>query len=132
MQTDLNDPVELASAPPQNATPEQIAALAAAYDLKPLTVPAPPAEAAKAVAEAARRLGWTITHEDAERIEATRTTVWYGFKSDLAVRVRAEGAGSRIDARAARREAIPDMGANAQALTALLNEVAFVFRGQSE
>lgn len=129
VQTDLNDPVELASAPPQTASPEQVTALAAAYDLKPLTVPAPPAQAAKAVAEAARRLGWSVTREDAERIEATRTTAWYGFKSDLAVRIRAEGTGSRIDARAARHEPIPDMGANAQALTALLNEVAFVFRG---
>ena len=49
----------------------------------------------------------------AGRIEATATTRWFGFKDDVVVRIRPEGAGSRVDVRSMSRVGVSDLGANA-------------------
>jgi fatty-acyl-CoA synthase len=106
-------------------------AQAEAFDLKPLLVSAPPAEATVAAAEAARRMGWTVLLDDPPngQVEAVTHSYWYGLAADIAVRVTAQGEGARIDVRSVGRTAAPDMGANAQRIKVLLDDVAFALRG---
>jgi uncharacterized protein (DUF1499 family) len=85
-------------------------------DIKSLIVKAPPAETVQRAIDAARSLGWEIAATDAPngRIEATATTAWFGFKDDVVIRVRPEGAGSRVDVRSVSRVGESDLGANAK------------------
>ena len=54
------------------------------------------------------------------RIEATDTTRWFGFKDDVVVRVKPEGAGSRVDVRSLSRVGRSDVGKNASRIRAYL------------
>jgi uncharacterized protein (DUF1499 family) len=84
-------------------------------DIQPLVMTISAAEAFARADKAARELGWEI-HEAAPaegRLEATDTTFFYGFKDDVVVRIRSEGAGSRIDVRSKSRVGLGDVGANA-------------------
>ena len=98
----------------------------AAYpDIQPIVVALPPQEAyAKAVA-AAEAMGWEVVGRDAKAgtIEAVDTTKWFGFKDDIAIRVRAEGAGSRIDIRSKSRVGRGDLGTNARRIRAYAERV---------
>jgi uncharacterized protein (DUF1499 family) len=85
-------------------------------DIAPVVLAQAPAAAfAKALA-AARAEGWTIIASDpgAGRIEATATTPWFGFRDDVAVRIRPDGRGSRVDVRSVSRIGKGDLGANAK------------------
>lgn len=90
--------------------------------VRPLTTIAKPAVAFAAVLEEARAQGWAIVTEDtgARTLNATATTFWFGFKDDVAVRVRAEGTGSVIDVRSTSRVGLGDLGANAARIEAYL------------
>lgn len=83
--------------------------------LAPLELAAPPAQAFARAQAAARALGWEVVAADerAGRLEAVATTRWFGFKDDIAVRVVASGAGSRVDVRSKSRVGRSDLGANA-------------------
>jgi uncharacterized protein (DUF1499 family) len=61
-------------------------------------------------------MGWEIVAADpaAGRIEATATTLWFGFKDDIVVRVSAAEQGSRIDVRSVSRVGRSDVGTNAK------------------
>lgn len=85
-------------------------------DIKPLVVKAAPAEAMQRAIDAARSLGWQVAASDmaAGRLEATDTTFFFGFKDDIVVRIRPEGAGSRVDVRSVSRVGLSDLGANAE------------------
>ena len=88
----------------------------AAYpDIKPLAFSASPAETFKAALGAAQSMGWVIADQVPAqgRIEATASTLWFGFKDDVVIRVRAEGAGTRVDIRSESRVGGSDVGANA-------------------
>ncbi|GAB4576111.1 MAG: hypothetical protein Tsb008_18900 [Rhodothalassiaceae bacterium] len=90
-------------------------------DIVPIETGRDKAAAFEAALAAARRMGWEIVDADAERgtIEATATTFWYGFKDDVAIRVREEpSGGSRIDIRSVSRVGISDLGANAARIRA--------------
>ena len=50
---------------------------------------------------------------DQGRIEATDTTLWFGFKDDIVVRVTAQDSASRIDVRSVSRVGKSDVGTNA-------------------
>jgi uncharacterized protein (DUF1499 family) len=91
-------------------------------DLVPLRVAAPPERAFAAVEAAARALGWEIVAAvpSEGRLEATATTAWFGFKDDVVVRIRAEGAGSRVDVRSLSRIGVGDLGTNAVRVRAFL------------
>lgn len=107
--------------------PEVAAAQARAYaDIKPLVVAKPPREALQAAIDAARSLGWEVAGSDAAagRLEATDTTRWFGFRDDVVVRVRPEGAGSRIDVRSVSRVGRSDIGANAARIREFLARLA--------
>ena len=47
-------------------------------------------------------------------------STWFGFKDDIVVRVRPEGAGSRVDVRSMSRVGLSDLGANAARVRAFL------------
>jgi uncharacterized protein (DUF1499 family) len=72
--------------------------------------------------KAARAMGWEIVAvvPGEGRIEATDTTVYFGFKDDIAIRVRSElnGRGSVIDVRSSSRIGSNDVGANARRIRA--------------
>ena len=91
--------------------------------VQPIVSELAPAEAyAKALA-LVKDFGWEIAAESEADglIEATDTTLMYGFKDDVAVRVRAEGAGSRIDLRSVSRVGQSDLGANAARIKAFID-----------
>jgi uncharacterized protein (DUF1499 family) len=69
--------------------------------------------------------GWQIVAAEPSqgRIEATATTLLFGFKDDIVVRVWPEGGGSRIDLRSASRIGEGDLGANAARIRALLEKL---------
>ena len=56
-------------------------------------------------------------------LEATASTQWFGFKDDVAIRIRAEGEGSRIDIRSVSRVGLSDLGANAKRIVAITSQL---------
>jgi uncharacterized protein (DUF1499 family) len=91
-------------------------------DIQPLRLRLAPAAALQAAQRAAQGLGWQIdAYMPADgRLEATDTSVFFGFKDDVVVRVRASDAGSRIDVRSKSRVGLSDVGANARRVRAFL------------
>lgn len=80
--------------------------------------------AAQAIAEAQ---GWEVVaaKPDEGRLEATATTLWFGFKDDIVVRAVAGSAGQTlVDARSASRVGFLDGGANAKRVEILVNGLA--------
>jgi uncharacterized protein (DUF1499 family) len=94
----------------------------AAYpDLGPLETPLAPQEAFRHALQAAERMpNWTLLAQDgaAGRIEATQKSRWFGFSDDIAIRVAANGSGSRIDMRSSSRQGRSDFGVNAARIRA--------------
>lgn len=91
-------------------------------DLGPARFAAPPATVIARATEVARGLGWEIVAADpAEgRLEATDRTRWFGFRDDVVVRVRPDGAGSRVDVRSVSRVGRSDLGTNARRIRAFV------------
>jgi uncharacterized protein (DUF1499 family) len=96
-------------------------------DIKPLIVKTNPAETLQKAIDAARAMDWEIVNTDtaAGRIEATDTTLWFGFKDDIVIRVlpHPEG-GSRVDVRSVSRVGGSDVGANAKRVRKFLARLA--------
>ncbi len=95
-------------------------------DIAPVILALPADQAfarAKAVAE--KMPGWNVTHADAEsgRIEATSTSKLFHFVDDIVIRVRPDGAGSRVDLRSRSRVGQSDLGANAARIRAFSAEL---------
>ena len=65
--------------------------------------------------DAARRMGWDVVAAvPAEgRIEASDTTLWFGFTDDIVIRITPSGSGSRLDIRSVSRVGVSDVGTNA-------------------
>jgi uncharacterized protein (DUF1499 family) len=89
----------------------------AAYpDIVPVILPLSPAKAFDLALATARGMPrWNITATDPAtgRIEASEASFWFGFVDDIAIRVAADGAGSRIDIRSLSRQGKGDLGVNA-------------------
>jgi uncharacterized protein (DUF1499 family) len=94
-------------------------------DIGPLIVAPAPQRAYAAALAAALEMDWRIVAADEAdgRIEATDRTWWFGFTDDIVVRIRPEGAGSRVDVRSASRVGVGDFGTNAERVRAYLAEV---------
>jgi uncharacterized protein (DUF1499 family) len=87
----------------------------AAYpDIAPVLLNLPPPLAMAKVRDVARDMGWQVVASNADRLEATVTTPWFGFKDDVAIRVTAQDGGSRIDIRSVSRIGQSDLGTNAR------------------
>ncbi len=87
-----------------------------------------------AVFEASLRIvdqsGWTLvtSQQDDGVIEATNISPWWGFKDDVAIRIRAtDTGGSAIDMRSISRVGGSDLGANERRVTQFLYDL----KGQS-
>ncbi len=95
-------------------------------DIVPLALGLAPADAFARCLDAARFLGWEIDAAVPEegRIEATDTTLFFGFKDDIVVRITQTAAGSRVDVRSASRVGRSDLGTNAKRVRAFLRAVA--------
>jgi uncharacterized protein (DUF1499 family) len=94
-------------------------------DIASAKVPFAPAQAFERSLDIAKALGWEIVAAvPAEgRIEATDTTLFMGFKDDIVIRVRPDGAGSRVDVRSVSRVGRGDFGANAKRIHAFLKRL---------
>lgn len=92
-------------------------------DIAPLMLPAPPAQVVSLAQATVQDMGWKIVAADAttHRIEATDTTLWFGFKDDIVIRITAQDNGSRIDVRSLSRVGRSDLGANARRINAFLH-----------
>jgi uncharacterized protein (DUF1499 family) len=120
VSTDLDDRPAFATDPP--IEDRELAATLAegqrqAYpDLAPLELPGP-AEAAyaRALRVASAMPGWQVVRSDPRRleIESRATTRVFGFVDEVAIRVRSEGAGARVDVRSRSPRGRTDFGANA-------------------
>lgn len=101
-------------------------AQAKAYpDVVSITSTEAPEAALKKSVAIAKSLGWKIQSQSDESglIEATDTTFWFGFKDDIAIRIRAdEGTGSLIDIRSVSRIGRSDIGANADRIREFSNQ----------
>ncbi|RIJ28542.1 DUF1499 domain-containing protein [Henriciella mobilis] len=104
-----------------------------AYDrpIEPLYFDQSPGEVASYALSIAEDRGWDIftrpeAGEDVEQtmIEATATTGWFGFKDDIAVRIRAVEGATRVDMRSISRVGLSDLGANARRVSAFMDELA--------
>jgi uncharacterized protein (DUF1499 family) len=99
----------------------------AAYPaIQPVSAPLAPDRTFALALATAEDQGWEIVAAvPAEgRIEATDTTLWWGFKDDIVIRVRPEGSGSRLDIRSESRVGISDLGTNAARVEAFLEDLA--------
>jgi uncharacterized protein (DUF1499 family) len=119
--TDPADPPAFASPGRPYPGEEFAAAQRVAYpDLAPIRLASPPDAAFAASLAAAQGLGWEIVREDsvAGVIEATDTTRVFRFVDDVAIRVRPDGPGSKVDVRSKSRYGRGDLGANAARIRA--------------
>jgi uncharacterized protein (DUF1499 family) len=95
-------------------------------DIAPAMLDVPPAQAFARAEHAARALGWEIVAVAPGdlRIEATDTTLFFGFKDDIVVRVTPSGNGSRVDVRSLSRVGKSDFGVNAKRIRKFLQQLA--------
>jgi len=84
-------------------------------DVEPILSPKSPAEAFEHALSLANSLGWEVINQDQEQglIEVVDTTLIFGFKDDLVIRIKATEEGSRIDLRSVSRIGMSDLGKNA-------------------
>jgi uncharacterized protein (DUF1499 family) len=84
-------------------------------DIQTMISPLPPAQLFVKAEGVAREMGWEIAAADAKegRIEATQTTLLYGFKDDVVIRIAPDQSGSKIDMRSMSRVGLSDVGVNA-------------------
>ncbi len=99
----------------------------AAYPhLKPARFAAAPDQVFRHVLDTAHAMGWNIAAAVLKegRIEATDTTLWFGFRDDIVVRIRPEEGGTRLDIRSKSRVGRSDIGKNAGRIEAFLKRMA--------
>ena len=108
--------------------PEIAAQQHAAYpDIRPLVSDIPPAQAYERARSVARRMCWKVVEENPSegRIEAIATTLWFGFKDDVVIRIApSAGNGSRIDIRSVSRVGLSDVGTNTRRIRTFLKKFA--------
>jgi len=94
-------------------------------NLRPVTLEVGMAEAFAQAVLTAEDMGWEIVHSDAARgqIEAVVTTLLFGFKDDVAIRMTAVDGGTQIDLRSVSRVGQSDLGANAARIQAFLDAI---------
>jgi uncharacterized protein (DUF1499 family) len=98
-------------------------------DLAPLAMALPPRDAFARALAAAESMGWEVVGRDAEKgtIEAVDTSKWFGFKDDIAIRIRpapeASPSRSIVDVRSKSRVGRGDQGTNARRIRAYLERL---------
>ena len=115
-----------AANPPDYGGEEVAAQQHAAYPaVQPVSVPLPPERNFEEALATAVDQGWEIVAvvPSEGRIEATDTTLWWGFKDDVVIRITPEDSGSRVDIRSKSRVGIGDIGTNAARIEAYLEQL---------
>lgn len=125
ISTDIDDPPVFWDMPQPTAYPAQNAPVQrAGYpDLVSLRLAIAPERAYADALALARANGWEIVADDAKdgRIEAVWTSLLYGFKDEIAIRVAAaDGGGARVDLRSRSRLGRIDRGVNARRVRAFM------------
>ena len=143
ISTDLDDPPRfVAILPLRQGAPNPAehggTALAAQQragypDLGPVHFPAPEDRVFAQAVEVARERGWEIVAAvpDEGHLEATDRTRWFGFRDDVVVRVRPDGAGSRVDVRSVSRVGRSDLGTNARRIRGFLDTLGAALAGDT-
>jgi uncharacterized protein (DUF1499 family) len=115
-----------AANPPDYGGDEVAGQQRAAYpDILPFSTPLPPDRSFEQALATAIDEGWEIVAAvpSEGRVEATDTTLWWGFKDDVVIRITPEGSGSRLDIRSKSRVGIGDFGTNAARIEAFLEQL---------
>ena len=94
-------------------------------DLVALRLATPPAQAFSKALATAESMGWEVVARDPAngRFDAQNTSSLFRFVDDIAVRIRPEGSGTRIDMRSKSRDGRSDLGANAKRIRSFLAEL---------
>ncbi|MHB8482712.1 MAG: DUF1499 domain-containing protein [Nitrospiria bacterium] len=95
-------------------------------DLNPEILSIAPDQAFQKALAAAQKMGWQLVEANPldKRIEATDTTLWFGFKDDIVIRVTPQDdGGSRVDVRSVSRVGLSDIGANARRIKNYLKKL---------
>jgi len=135
ISTDIDDPplfvdvlpLRRGARNPVDYKPETGALQKSGYpEIGPLVLDLPPARALERAEATARAMGWQIVtvNRDALRIEATDTTLLFGFKDDIVIRVRPKAQGSVVDVRSLSRIGGSDIGTNARRVRGFLKKLA--------
>ena len=86
-------------------------------ELGPVYINASVDESAEIVRGVVRSMGMEILAdaptEEGWRVEATATSLWFGFVDDFVVRLQPSGANTKVDVRSKSRVGVSDLGANA-------------------
>ncbi|MGM8888058.1 DUF1499 domain-containing protein, partial [Psychrobacter sp. 1U2] len=119
LRADAPNPVEYAgeetAEQQRNAYPE----------LQTLTYTQSKSELIKATEQAADNLGWDLVNVDASTgiVEATDSTMWFGFKDDIVIRVTDKGGEHLVDIRSKSRVGGSDLGTNAERIRSFIDEL---------
>ena len=94
-------------------------------DLQTLTYTQSKSELIEATEQAINNLGWELVNSDANNgiVEATDSTMWFGFKDDVVVRVTDNGNERLLDIRSKSRVGGSDLGKNAERIHDFINEL---------
>jgi uncharacterized protein (DUF1499 family) len=65
------------------------------------------------------------------RLEATDRTRWFGFRDDVVVRARPDGAGTRVDVRSVSRVGRSDLGTNARRIRGFVETLRAALPGEA-
>ena len=135
ISTDLINPPEFVAIAPLRAdapNPIAYAGEAAAAqqrqgypELKTLSYLQSKAELVNAVEQAATNLGWELANTDTSEgvVEATDTTMWFGFEDDVVVRITDIGNKRLVDIRSKSRVGGSDLGKNAERIHGFIKEL---------
>lgn len=83
-------------------------------DIQPIMLKLPLTEAMDAAKATAQDQGWEIAEAGDTTLEATATTLWFGFKDDVVIRLSEVEDGVKVDMRSASRLGASDVGTNAE------------------
>lgn len=91
-------------------------------DIKPVRLSLPPPKALEQVLAAINKLRWDVVATDEAKgtVEASETSLIFGFTDDMVVRVTADGTGSRVDIRSSSRVGRRDAAVNANRIRKLI------------
>ena len=92
---------------------------------------ASPSEVASVAEQIMRKKGWDLVSPLSENVaadsdiqlEATATSGWFGFKDDIAVRIRPVNGVTEVDIRSTSRVGLSDLGANSSRVYGLMIEL---------
>lgn len=89
-------------------------------EIQTVTLAEPVGEVFGAATATVDAMGWELVeaNSDSHTIEATDTTLWFGFKDDVVIRLTPKGDNTLVDVRSKSRVGKSDLGKNAERIMA--------------